>query len=84
MRNNGRGEGITFSLFGIPDNALERLAERIFWMMVEAAATPQTMPMERKRYTIDVDTACSIAPLVLVPKPTDSGTCGIVRKPQYS
>jgi hypothetical protein len=27
--------------------------------MVDAAATPQTVPMERKRYTIEVETACS-------------------------
>jgi hypothetical protein len=43
------GKVITFSLSGIPDSALGSLDARMFWIMVEAAATPQTVPMDRKR-----------------------------------
>jgi hypothetical protein len=50
---------ITFSLFGIPDNASGSREERTFWMIVDVAATPQTVPIDRKRYTMEVETACS-------------------------
>ena len=45
----GLRKNITFNLSGIPDNALGRREERMFWIIVEAAATPHTVPMERKR-----------------------------------
>ena len=45
----GKRKCITFSLSGIPDNAFGSLEARTFWIMVELAATPQTVPMERKR-----------------------------------
>jgi len=45
----GIRKNITFNLSGIPDNALGRREERMFWIIVEAAATPHTVPMERKR-----------------------------------
>ena len=57
MRENR--EGITFSLSGIWDSADGSLAERMFWMIVDAAATPHTVPMLRNKYTVDVETACS-------------------------
>jgi hypothetical protein len=43
------GKSITFNLSGIPDSALGSREERMFWMIVDAAATPQTLPIERKR-----------------------------------
>ena len=45
----GKERDITFSLSGTSDRAPGRRDARMFWMMVEAAATPQTVPMERKR-----------------------------------
>jgi len=43
------GGAFTFSLLGTWDRALGSREVRIFWMMVLVAATPQTVPMERKR-----------------------------------
>jgi hypothetical protein len=51
---------VTLSLPGTPDKATGNLAAKVFCIIEDEAATPQTVPMERKRYTIDVDTACSV------------------------
>lgn len=45
----GQGKSITFNLSGISDNASGSWDERTFCIIVDAAATPQTLPMERKR-----------------------------------
>jgi hypothetical protein len=66
MEERGQGKSITFNLSGTPDNALGSREERMFCIMVDAAATPQTLPIERKRYTIDVETACSARWLVIL------------------
>jgi hypothetical protein len=49
MIAKGNERNITFSLSGISDNALGSLVVKIFWIIAEAAATPQTVPMERNR-----------------------------------
>jgi len=49
IREGGEREGITFSLSGICDNADGSLADRIFWIIVDEAATPHTVPILRKR-----------------------------------
>jgi hypothetical protein len=48
-RERGKERNITFSLSGIPDNALGSREDSMFWMIVDAAATPQTVPMDRNR-----------------------------------
>ncbi len=54
-------EGLAASFPGIPDNASGSFIASTFWTIVEVAATPHTVPSDRKRYTMEVDTACSKA-----------------------
>lgn len=49
----------TFHLSGIPVKASARPDFRVFWIIADVMATPQTLPRERIRYTVDAETAWS-------------------------
>lgn len=54
-----QGRDFTFHLSGTPLRASERPELNVFWIMADVMATPQTVPRERTRYTVDAETAWS-------------------------
>ena len=60
----GKGEGVTFHLSGIPGSAPGKPDLRVLWTIADVIATPQTMPRDRIRYTVDAVTAWSKKGLV--------------------
>lgn len=51
--------GNTFHLLGTPDKAAGNPLLNVFCRMADVMATPQTVPKERIRYTVDAETAWS-------------------------
>jgi len=41
----------------MPDSASDSLQLRVFWTIEAVIATPQTLPKERMRYTVDAEMA---------------------------
>ena len=70
---------------GIPDNALGSREERMFWMIVDPAAMAHTVLVERKKYTIDFDTACStLLSVLFIPMHQGLADFEIIQKLQFS